>query len=90
MLDTSVMRTVVPIALLSVAVVTAGATLFFAFFGVQLVYHALLPVEGETSVGQVLVRVGAVLYPLLGLVSGRIAFVSWRAFRRRVRLGEGT
>ncbi|HEU4748922.1 MAG TPA: hypothetical protein VFS56_10505 [Gemmatimonadaceae bacterium] len=90
MLHTSVMRTVILIALLAVAAVTAAATLFFAYFGVQLVYHALLTPDGETSVGHVYVQVGAVLYPLLGLVSGGIAFVSWRAFRRRLRLGQGT
>ena len=88
MLNTSAMRTVILIALIAVAIVTAGATLFFAYFGVQLVYHALTA-DGEDPVGHIYVQVGAILYPLLGLVSGRIAFVSWRAFRRRVRRGEG-
>ena len=76
------MRKVVLIALLLVAIVSGCATLFFAYFGVRLVYHALT-FEGEGSLGHVGMYVAAGLYPLLAFVFGSLTYISWGAFQRR-------
>lgn len=76
------MRRVALVALLCVTVVSAVTTLFFAYFGVQLVYHAVT-FEGEGSLGHVGMYIAAGLYPLLGFLCGGITILAWRAFRRR-------
>lgn len=78
------MRRVILIALLLVAIVSGCATLFFAWFGVQLVYHALT-FEGEGSLGHVGMYIAAGLYPVLAFVFGGITYISWGAFHRRRR-----
>lgn len=67
-----------------VAVIFGAATLFFAFFGVQLVYFALT-YEGEGSLGHVGMYIGAFLYPLLGVICGGITWSAYGAARRRLR-----
>lgn len=68
----------------AVALCFGAATLFFTWFGVQLVYFALT-YEGEGSLGHVGVYIGAFAFPLLAVICGGITWSSWRASRRRLR-----
>jgi hypothetical protein len=75
------MRSPKSIVFAILAAVFALVTVFFTFFGVQLVYTALT-FEGEGSLGHVGMYIAAVLYPLLALLFGGFAFLAWRkAFR---------
>jgi hypothetical protein len=76
------MRTLALVALLCATVASATATLFFTYFGLQLVYHAIT-FDGEGSLGHVGMYIAAGLYPLLAVLFGGVALLTWRAFRRR-------
>ena len=65
----------------TIAGACALATLFFTYFGVQVVYFALT-YEGEGSLGHVGMYIGAVLYPLLALLFGGCTYLAWRSARR--------
>ncbi len=65
-------------------VIAGAATLFFSYFGVQLVYTAAT-FRGEGSLGHVGMYIAAVVYPVLALICGSIAWFAGRAARRRLR-----
>ena len=66
------------------AVIAAAATLFFGYFGVQLVYTAAT-FRGEGSLGHVGMYIAAVVYPVMALICGSVAWFTGRAARRRLR-----
>jgi hypothetical protein len=74
--------------LLGVSVVCAGATLFFGYYGVRLVYTALT-FEGEGSLGHVGLYIAAGLFPLGALICGALTYLAWKAAHRR-RPGSAT
>ena len=70
--------------LAAVALIFGAATLFFTWFGVQIVYAAVT-FDGEGSLGTVGLYIAAVLYPLLAVISGGITWSARRAALRRLR-----
>lgn len=60
------------------------ATVFFVYFGVQLVYAALT-FHGDGSLGHVGMFIAAGLYPLLGLFFAGCTYLAWRRVRRPPR-----
>jgi protein-S-isoprenylcysteine O-methyltransferase Ste14 len=77
------MRSPKAIFFAALAVAFGVLTAFFTFFGVQLIYAALT-FTGEGSLGHVGMYIAAVLYPLLAIFFGGLAFLAWRkAFRNR-------
>ena len=63
-------------------VLFGAATLFFSFFGVRLIHHALT-FSGPGSLGHVGMFIAAFVYPLLAILFGFLTWQSWRAARRR-------
>lgn len=70
--------------LAGIAVMAGLATLFFIWFGVQIVYFVLTD-DGPGSLGHVGIYIGAFLYPLLAVIFGGITWSARRAARRRLR-----
>ena len=68
----------------AVALAFGLATLFFAFFGVQLIYVAFT-YDGEGSLGHVGMYIAAVLYPVMAVICGGITWSARGAARRRLR-----
>jgi hypothetical protein len=66
------------------AVIAGAATLFFGYFGVQLVY-GVATFRGEGSLGHVGMYIAAVVYPVMALICGSVAWFAGRAARRRLR-----
>ncbi len=66
------------------AAIAGAATLFFGYFGVQLVYTAAT-FRGEGSLGHVGMYIAAVVYPVMALICGSVAWFAGRAARRRLR-----
>jgi hypothetical protein len=69
------------VTFMAVAVACALATLFFTWFGVQLVYEALT-FDGEGSLGHVGMYIAAGLFPLLAFFFGGCTLLAWRSARR--------
>jgi hypothetical protein len=65
-------------------VIAGAATLFFSYFGVQLLYTAAT-FRGEGSLGHVGMYIAAIVYPVMALVCGSITWFAFRAARRRLR-----
>lgn len=61
-----------------------AATVFFSFFGVQLVYTAAT-FDGEGSLGHVGMYIAAVLYPVLAIFFGACSYFTWRRIRAEGR-----
>lgn len=76
------MRTLMLVVLLCFTAASAAATLFFAYFGVRLVHHAVT-FDGDGSLGHVGMYIAAGLYPLMAFLFGGITLLTWRAFRQR-------
>ena len=70
--------------LAGLAVIFGAATLFFVYFGVQIVY-AVLTFEGEGSLGTVGLYIAAALYPVLAVICASMAYFAGRSARRRLR-----
>jgi hypothetical protein len=70
--------------LAGIAGIIGAAALFFGYFGVQLVYTAAL-FRGEGSLGHVGMYIAAVVYPVMAVICGSVAWVAGRAARRRLR-----
>ena len=68
----------------AIALLAGLATLFFIWFGVQIVYFVLTD-DGPGSLGHVGIYIGAILYPLLAVIFGGITWSARRAARRRLR-----
>ncbi|MEX2272796.1 MAG: hypothetical protein WD690_15090 [Vicinamibacterales bacterium] len=77
------MKKVLGYLLGGLAVIFGAATLFFAYFGVQIVYAALT-FEGEGSLGTVGLYIAAVVYPVMAIICGSIAWAARRSARRRL------
>lgn len=60
---------------------SAGAFVFFAYFGAQLLWFAAT-YRGEGSLGHVGMYIGAVLFPLLALLFGGLTWLGIRAWQR--------
>lgn len=76
------MRNVVSVVLLIIAIVSGGATLFFAYFGTLLIYRSVT-FEGEGSLGHVGMYIAAALFPVLAFFFGGVTLIAWRNYRRR-------
>lgn len=68
----------------AIALVFGVATLFFTYFGVQLIYVSLT-YQGEGSLGHVGMYIAAFLYPVMAVICGGIAWSAWKAARGRLR-----
>lgn len=64
-----------------IAAACGVATLFFGWYGAQVLYLALT-YEGEGSLGHVGMYIGAGLFPLLAFFFGGCTFLAWRSARR--------
>jgi hypothetical protein len=67
-----------------IAVIVGTAALFFGYFGVQLVYTAAT-FRGDGSLGHVGMYIAAVVYPVMTLICGSIAWFAGRGACRRLR-----
>jgi hypothetical protein len=67
-----------------IAMIAGAAALFFGYFGVQLVYAAAT-FRGEGSLGHVGMYIAAVVYPIMAVICGSVAWFAGRAARRRLR-----
>jgi hypothetical protein len=68
--------------LLIISLVATAIALFFGYYGVQLVYLALT-FKGEGSLGHVGMYIAAILFPFIALIAAGVAWVSWKAGKRR-------
>jgi hypothetical protein len=66
-----------------ITILAGAATLFFGYFGVQLVYTAV-KFQGEGSLGHVGMYIAAFVYPVMALICGSLAWFAGRAARRRL------
>jgi hypothetical protein len=68
----------------SIAILCAGPTLFFSYYGARAAYMALT-FQGEGSLGNVGVAIAAVLFPWLAILFGGFTFLAWQSARRSSR-----
>jgi hypothetical protein len=80
-MDNSAMRALRPLIFNLLAFLCALASLFFGYYGAQLVYAALT-YKGEGSLGHVGMYIAAGLFPFLAAIFAALTYLAWRSARR--------